>query len=180
MTGMSVSRVTFEQVERELRKRNFGILGTVSKKGRSQSVGVVYAVSPANMPFEIYVMSQTKTTKAQNIVANPNVSFVVPLTRRVLSFVPPACIQFQATARILEASDEVGMRAFKASYLLRMMLDEASRADIAALGEVCFIRIEPDDVINTYGVGFSAWQFREHVTNAASKVHVPADRRRPS
>jgi hypothetical protein len=59
-----------------------------------------------------------------------------------------------------------------------MMLGEASRADITAFGEVCFVRIEPNNVINTYGVGLSVWQVKEHVTNAASKVQIPLDRLR--
>jgi nitroimidazol reductase NimA-like FMN-containing flavoprotein (pyridoxamine 5'-phosphate oxidase superfamily) len=178
LSGTHAPKVSFEQVERELRGRNFGILSTVSRKGRAQSAGVHYGVSPPNAPSAIYVMTQSKTVKAQNITANPNVSFIVPLSRRVLSFVPPACIQCQGTARILEATDEVAIQAFKAFYLSRMMLNEASRVDTAALGEVCFVRIEPDPVINTYGLGFSVWQLREHMANAASKVHVPRERRR--
>jgi hypothetical protein len=34
--------------------------------------------------------------KPRNISANPNVALVVPLPGRLLSFLPPPCIQFQA------------------------------------------------------------------------------------
>jgi len=65
-------------------------------------------------------MTQTGTKKIRNIAANPNVSFVVPLSRRFLTSIPPSCIQFQETGEILEAKDKAAIQAFTTSYVLRM------------------------------------------------------------
>ncbi len=47
-------------------------------------------------------MTRRHLKKARNVVANPNVAMAVPLTRRLLWFVPPPCLQFQGTAEILD------------------------------------------------------------------------------
>jgi nitroimidazol reductase NimA-like FMN-containing flavoprotein (pyridoxamine 5'-phosphate oxidase superfamily) len=70
-------KVTFNQVEREFRKMSFGILGTLSRKGQSHSVGVLYGVSPPNKPLALYVMTGRDTRKVRNIANNPNVSFAI-------------------------------------------------------------------------------------------------------
>ena len=87
--------MTFDRVVAALRGRDFGVLSTVTPGGRPHSVGVVYGVSLLGRPFQLCVMTRRSLRKARNVVENPNVSFVVPLTRRLLWFLPPACIQFQ-------------------------------------------------------------------------------------
>jgi nitroimidazol reductase NimA-like FMN-containing flavoprotein (pyridoxamine 5'-phosphate oxidase superfamily) len=164
--------LSFRQVERELRKRTFAVLSTVSRTGRAQSSGVLYGVSPPGAPFGIYVISGRNHAKVRNIAANPNVSLIVPLFRRVLCFVPPACIQIHGTAEVLEATDELAQQTFRTSYALRTIpyLDSANH------GNACFVRIQPDPLINTYGVGFSARQFRKHWADAGARVHIPQER----
>jgi len=52
--GMEVSNdapFTFAYVEKLLRRKNFGVITTITPEGRPLSVGVVYAVSPASEPF---------------------------------------------------------------------------------------------------------------------------------
>jgi nitroimidazol reductase NimA-like FMN-containing flavoprotein (pyridoxamine 5'-phosphate oxidase superfamily) len=177
-----VSRLSFERVEKELRKRSFGILSTVSKSGRAQSSGVVYGVSPASAPFAIYLITERYTVKVRNIATNPNVSFLVPLFRGVLSFVPPASIQLHGSAKILETNDETALQTFRGSFLLRMMLDEDSSGVSAEQSDTCFVRIQPDSVVNTYGVGFFSLAIRATLGRGWSKgansfgaVNVPAE-----
>jgi general stress protein 26 len=165
-------QVSFEDVERTLRRYNFGTLSTVDRRNRSHSIGLIYAVSDQGYPLRIYAMTQMKTRKVRNIKANPNVSFVVQCPR-ILSMVPPSVIQFQGTAEILAVSNEDAMRAFRRSYLLRMMLDKAEEIDLGSLGEACYIAIKPDSVIHTYGVGLSMWQLYKHIEDAGSRVKVP-------
>jgi hypothetical protein len=164
--------LSFKRVERELRKRTFGILSTVSRSGKAQSSGVLYGVSPPGVPLGIYVISGRNHVKVRNIAANPNVSFVVPLFRRVLSFVPPACIQIHGSAKILESTDEVAMQTFRTSFVLRMILREASALGSVNNGNACFVRIQPDPLINTYGVGLSGWELRKHWADAGAKVRI--------
>ena len=171
-----MGRLTFNDVERELRWNNFGTLSTIDADGRPSSVGLLYAISTPRSPFRVYVMSQARTRKVRNIKANPNVSFVVPCRRRLLWVVPPNCIQFQGIAEVLAADDAAGRSAFEGSYLMRMMLKKASQVDTGALGEPCFICIRPNPVIHTYGLGLSAWQLYMHIEEAGSRVKVPANR----
>lgn len=173
---LSGPRVDFREIEHELRRRTFGILSTTSRTGRPHSTGVLYGVSSLGMPLRIYVMTQRKTKKVRNISSNPNVSFVVPLSRRLVSLVPPNCIQFQGTADVVDGGDRAATNAFTTSYILSMMLQVSSRID-ARLGEVCFIRVTPDPVIFTYGLGLSFWQLRKHIEHAGSRVEVPPERR---
>ena len=170
---MSPLQVSFEEVYRELRRHTFGTLSTIDSKNRSHSVGLIYAVSDQELPLQIYAMTQMKTRKVKNIKANPNVSFVVPCPRKLLSMVPPSCIQFQGIAEILPITDQTAAKAFKSSYLLRMMLNKADDVDTANLGEPCYIEIKPDPVLYTYGLGLSVWQLYKHIENADSKVKVP-------
>jgi len=58
-------------------------------------------------------------------------------------------------------------------------LKASSRIDARVGGEVCFVRINPDPVIFTYGLGLSLWELREHIEDAASRVEVPPERRKP-
>jgi len=173
---MAFVKVTFEEVERELRRRNFGILATVSKEGRVYSTGVLYAVSPAKDPFQLYVITRSRNRKVRNIKENLNVSFVVPLPRRVLTFVPPACIQFQGTAEIVDAKDQAAVRAYRSSYFLRMILRVEDDIVRRQGGEACFIRIRPDPVVFTYLLGLPLWEFRKRAAYAGAKVKIPPER----
>ncbi len=176
---MTAQIVTFDMVLKELKRRNFGVLSTVTKDGRSHSAGVFYRVSPSTRPLEIYVMTRTKLKKARNIMANPNVSFVVPLRRHLLTFVPPPCIQFQGQAEIIDWKDEEGVQAFKASFMGRTILnmydDMYRRGDTS----ICYLRITPDPIIFTYGVGVSLWEMKRHMEVASSKVEIPEEYRKP-
>jgi hypothetical protein len=85
-------RVTFEMVLGHLRKRDFAVLSMVSRDSKPHAVGVNYGVSRPGRDFVIYVMTRTHLQKARNIAQNPNVALVVPLTRRLLWFLPPPTI----------------------------------------------------------------------------------------
>jgi hypothetical protein len=170
-------KLTFEHIERELRRHNFGILSTVSPRGRSQSAGILYGVSTRDTPLNLYVITQSKTAKVRNILKNSNVSFVVPVARRLFSFVPPSCIYFQGTGRILEIDNQNALEAFRSSYILRENVKLASHIKENELGRVCFIRITSDPVILTYGLGISIMEFRKHAADAASRVEIPPQRR---
>jgi hypothetical protein len=97
-------------------------LGTVTKGGRPHATGVTYGLSPVGRLLQLYVTKRTRNKKVHNIAFNPSVSFVVPLFWRVLTFVPPACIQFQGTAEIVGADDATAIEAFQTTYVLRRIL----------------------------------------------------------
>ncbi len=171
-----MKNVSFGQVEKELRGRTFGILGTISPDHRPHSTGVVYGVSTPLAPLAIYVTTRTSNKKVRNVRANPNVSFVVPLSRRLLTFIPPYCVQFQGTAEILEASDNKAVKVFQSSYFLRTILQTELAIVSKAGGEPCFIRVSPDPTIFTYGLGIPIWKLKRKAGVAMSKVSIPVER----
>jgi nitroimidazol reductase NimA-like FMN-containing flavoprotein (pyridoxamine 5'-phosphate oxidase superfamily) len=99
-------RVTFEVVLSHIRKRDFGVLSTVSNERKPHAVGVNYGVSKPSRDFVIYVMTRRHLQKARNIAQNPDVSLVIPLTRRLLWFLPPPTIQLHGRAEIVDWTDE--------------------------------------------------------------------------
>ena len=58
-------------------------------------------------------MTRKHLLKARNIAENPNVSLVVPLTRRFLWFLPPPTIQLHGQAQIVDWTDEEGTDVFR-------------------------------------------------------------------
>jgi hypothetical protein len=73
-------------------------VATVTEDGRPHAT-VVYAVSPLDEPLCLYVTTNARNKKVANVRANPDVAFVVPLSRPILTGLPPACIQFQGGRR---------------------------------------------------------------------------------
>ena len=146
---------TFAYIEKLLRRKNFGVLTTITPEGKPHSVGVVYAVSPPSQPFSIYLITRLVLKKARNIHNNPNVSFVVPFPHYVFRTVPPACIQFQGKAELISIDNSIAMKAFQSSIVLRRsMIHSIDLGD-----ESTFIRIVPDDKIFSFGIGARIWQF---------------------
>ena len=169
--------LTFDSVVKELRKSSFGVLGTVTKEGGSQSVGVVYGVSLPGDPFEIYVMTRRHLQKVRNIAANPNVSLVVPLPRRLLWFLPPPCIQVQGEAEILDWKDEAGTKTFEAFFMGRQILRKYEASYRHGETRTCFLRITPGPEISTYMVGYPVWEMSKRMESGSGKVEVPNYRR---
>ena len=145
---------SFAYVEKQLRKKNFGILSTISPQGRPHSVGVVYAVAPSEEPFSLYFISRPALKKARNIFNNPNVSFVVPFPHYLLRFIPPSCVQLQGKAEPIPIDDSIAVKAFTSSITLRRSLMHSME-----LGESIFFRIVPDKKIFCFGVGANVLQF---------------------
>ena len=156
------------------RGRSFGILSTVGADGRSHSVGVEYGVFTGRGALEIYVMTRRQLRKARDITASPNVSFVVPLTRRLLWFLPPPCIQFEATAEILERDDERGVATFGAFFMGRRILRMYDDLERRGETRTCFLRITPRSTISTYMVGHTLWELSRRMEVGMEKVEVPA------
>jgi len=164
--------LTFEMVEHELRRKNYGVLSTISRDGRPHSAGVMYAVSARSRPFALYVVTDRRSKKARNIGRNPNISFVVPI-RRNPGFLPPGSVQFQGRAEIVPLTDEAGKEAFNASIVLRRVL----KMQLVQKREVStFVRIRPDPIVFTYGVGMTIFRLMKHIEGAASRVEIPTSR----
>ena len=166
--------LSFDTVVRELRKRDFAVLSTVTGEGRPYSVGVNYGVSLPGAQFGIYLMTRRHLKKVRNIVENPNVSVVVPVTRRLLWFLPPPSIYFQGQAEILDWQDEVGTQIFESFFIGRQILRKYKEANGRGEARICFVRITPDEEIFTYMVGYPVWEISKRMESGASRVTIPA------
>jgi uncharacterized protein YhbP (UPF0306 family) len=146
--------ISFEVVERALRRHTFGTLSTLIRHGTPHATGVIYAASPHEEPLALYVTTRTTTHKVLNIRTRPEVAFVVPVPRRLLPAFPPRAIQFLGTAEVLAADDEAALGAFASSWFLRRILRTEQRI-VTEGGDLCFIRIRPERTVFTYGIGMS-------------------------
>lgn len=170
-------RVTFELVLSHLRKRDFAVLSTSSKEGRPHSAGVNYGVSRPGRGLVIYVMTRKHLRKARNIAQNPSVSLVVPLTRRLLWFLPPPSIQLHGQAEIVDWTDEEGTDVFGRFWIGRRILEAYQESHRRGETRICFLKITPDPVVYTYMVGRSIWQLRKRMESGAAKVVIPPEYR---
>ena len=174
---MTSRPVTFESVVNRLREHHFAVLATSGADGKPHAAGVNYGLSRPGGDFAIFVMTRRHLLKARNIGQNPHVSLVVPLTRRLLWFLPPPTIQVHGVAEILNWSDEEGTDVFRSFWMGRRILK--GYRDFHRRGEtrICFLRITPNPVIHTYMVGASIWQVRRRMESGAATVVDPRGRR---
>jgi general stress protein 26 len=173
-------KVTGEMVLNQLRKHDFAVLSTVSEDGMPFSAGVSYGVTGTDKELAIYVMTRRHLRKARNIAANPRISLVVPLARRVLWFLPPATIQLQGTAEILDWTDETGTEVFGRFWMGRRILEAYETSRRRGETRVRFLRITPDPVVHTYMVGSSVWELRKRMESAAATVDLGPKRPLPA
>ena len=165
--------VTFELVLGHLRKRTFAVLSTTDEEGKPCSAGVNYRVSELGGAISIFVMTRRHLKKARNVVRHPRVSLVVPLPRRLLWFLPPATLQLSGHAKILDWTDDEGRDAFRQFWIGRRILKAYEESYRRGETRICFLKITPDPVINTYMVGSNIWQLRNHMESGAAKVIDP-------
>jgi hypothetical protein len=170
---MTRQRVTFDLVLSQLRRQNFAVLSTVSDEGTPASAGVNYGVSMPGTDFAIYVMTRRHLKKARNIAQNPNVSVVVPLTRRFLWFLPPPTIQLRGRAEILDWADAEGTTVFQHFWMGRRILAAYQASHQRGETRICFLKITPDPVITTYMVGSSIRDLTKRMESGAAKVVIP-------
>ena len=113
----------------------------------------------------LYVNTERTSRKARNIAANPHVGVVIPVPR--VPFAPPSTVQFQAKSEIL-ANDHPDIVALLETGLVN---------SISSHGELgnpdgCFLRINPNGKLLTYGLGMSIRQFARDPLNAGGSVEL--------
>lgn len=121
----------------------------------------------------IYVMTRRHLKKARNIAANPHAALSVPRTHRVLWFLPPPSIQFEATAEIVDRTDHEGVETFRSFFMGRRILKMYDEFVRRGETRVCFVRIVPVGDISTYMVGQSIGQVMQRMESGIGKVPVP-------
>ena len=171
---MTDSKFNFDFVEREVRKKSFGVLSTIDIKGRPHSTGVIYAVGSPDLPFALYSIVGDRYAKVRNIKRNPNVSLVVTYPHYWIRFAPASYVMFRGTAEILPSTDSDGHWAMSQTRIGRMNL----QTDAADLGmDFVYIKITPEPTVFCYGLGFGIMKQRSEHANLGYKVIIPEARR---
>lgn len=170
---MSVSRdLKFDIIESHIRKKDYGILGTIDHQGFPHSTSVLYGVSSPIEKFAIYVVTGRSYKKTKNIERNPNISFVIPYPHHIFRFVPSNCIQFQGIAKILPITDKLGIESFQKNRVLRMTADDA----LNDKDEYVLLKIIPKKVIFGYGIGMSIVELRDNHESGSFRCVIPNNR----
>lgn len=162
----------FVYVEKQLRKKSFGVISVVDYHEHPHSTGVIYAIPRRPQPFHFYVLTGADYRKTKYIQKNPNVAFMVTFPHYWMRFVPANTVHFQGTAEILPFSDPTAQTAFQNSRITRMNL--SSEFDEH---EMVFIKIIPPKSLNVYGIGIPIMQMRKDPGAAGYKTVIPEELR---
>lgn len=138
------SRVTSEQVWRQLDRASFAVIGYVSPVGEPRSSGVVYKT----VGKRLYIVVAPDSWKARHIAADKYVTVTVPVRRGgILALflpIPPATISFHGTAIVHPAGS---VKIASLSKELESLLPPGRR-DAGVV-----IELIPEASFLTYGIG---------------------------
>ncbi len=171
---MVKNSISFDFVEKQIRKKTFGILTTISPKGRAQSTGILYGVSPPNSKFSLYLLTSKDYKKVENIQNNPYISFFIPFPHYFLRFVPASYVSFQGKAEIIPHDDPEGLKAFSQKRILKMNLEQVKQPDMK--GKLVIIKLKPNRKLICYGLGLSLMKMRKEPEIGSYTVNVPPER----
>ena len=171
---MQEERFTFERVEKEVRKKTFGVLTTIDSKGRPHSTGVIYATGPPDKPFALYSIVGANYAKVRNIRRNPNVSLVVTFPHYWIRFAPASYVMFRGTAEILPGHDPDGHWAMSLSRIGRMNVQTVAEDTGTAY---VYVKISPEPTVFCFGVGIGIMELRGDIEHGAYNVTIPEHRR---
>ena len=145
-------QLTSDQVWQEIEKNLFGVLGMVTAKNESRTVGINFVVDGHKLCFN----TEKRMWKTKHIAANPHVSLTMPISKRIPFIpwlkIPPATITYSGEAKVLAHSD------VKAEVLQKLYRNV--NIDEQAMAELCVIEVTPQKDFITYGVGIPLMQMR--------------------
>ena len=171
---MTSSKFDFDYVEKQVRKKTFGIISTIDSKGRPHSTGIIYAVGSPDSPFALYSIVGEKYAKVRNIKRNPKVSLVVTFPHYWIRFAPASYVMFRGTAEIVPGNDPDGHWAMSQTRIGRMNLQvEAEEIGM----DFVYIKITPEPTVFCYSLGFGLMEARGNPENLGYKVTIPKERR---
>lgn len=163
---------SFDFIEKEVRKKTFGVLTAIDSKGRPHSTGILYGVSPPESKFALYILTMDGYAKVRHIRRNPNVSLVVTFPHYYIRFAPASYVMFRGTAELVPFIDSDAQWAFSQKRVLRMN----QGIDPEILERALFIKMNPEPTVFCYGVGIGIMKLRSELGAGDYKVTIPANR----
>lgn len=157
------TQLTSNQVWNAIEKELFAVLGMVTAKNESRTVGVVYIVQNQ----KLYIGTKSSAWKAKHIRNNTAVSITIPIAKRIPLMpwikIPAATITFSGRARVLAAAETP-------KPLVQAVFQQASQ-DEAQMADSSLIEVTPEKEFITYGVGIPLMQMR-HPNQARGRAPV--------
>ncbi|MHA2165795.1 MAG: pyridoxamine 5'-phosphate oxidase family protein, partial [Candidatus Hodarchaeales archaeon] len=98
---MNKQVVSFSFVEKQVRKKTFGVLTTINRDGTPHTTGILYGVSLPSSKFALFCLTSKNYKKVRNIERNPNISFLIPFPHYYIRFAPASIVTFQGTIDFL-------------------------------------------------------------------------------
>ena len=165
-------RLPFAAVEKEIKKKTFGVISVVDPVGRPHSTGVLFGMSPPDSPLFLYIVTSRKAAKVRYIRRTPYVTLMVTFPHHWLRFVPDSTVMIRGTADLVSLDDA----GFRAAFSQKRMLKKNLQVDPEVLKESTVMRIRPDRTVYCYGVGIGINELRKDPTAARYNVIIPEGR----
>jgi nitroimidazol reductase NimA-like FMN-containing flavoprotein (pyridoxamine 5'-phosphate oxidase superfamily) len=170
---VNTKQFSFSFVEKQIRKKTFGVLTTINKDGTPHTTGVLYGVSPPSSKFALYFLTSIKYKKARNIQQNPNISFLIPFPHYYIRFAPSATVTIQGRANFLSLEYEAVQDIFSKKRILRLIIKQIGEGEQES---ITFISIKPKAKILCYGLGHNIFKLRRSHTQGGYSVMIPKNR----
>lgn len=170
---MPVRHVPFPKIERWIRKKKFGFLGSITKEGRAHVTGVMYAPAPPGGPFSLFILTGTRVHKTRNVRANPNVSFGIPFAHHLARPAPDFCVQFQGTAEVLRFNHPAAQEALRRRRMMRRTLKKTP----LDTRERVVVRVVPDARVHGFGLGMNLVKLLRNIESGRFVGEIPPERR---
>ena len=170
---MSKNQFTFSFVEKQIRKKTFGVLTTINKDGTPHTTGILYGVSPPSSKFALYFLTSIKYKKIRNIKQNPNISFLIPFPHYYIRFAPSATVTLLGKADLITLEEDMIQDIFSKKRILRLIIKKMKEEKPES---ITFVRIKPKPKVLCHSLGFNIFKLRGSHTQAGYSVMIPQER----
>lgn len=165
---------TFDFIEKQIRKKTFGVLTTINPDCTPHSTGILYGVAPAGNPFRLYIITSKGYKKTRNIEKNNDVSLVITYPHHYIRFAPASYVSLSGEAEIIPIIDPVGQEALESKYILKKITAEYEGFEETV--DIVFIRLKPNRRVFCYGLGIGTMKLRNSHEKGSYTVTIPEDR----
>ena len=148
-------------IRRAIERRSVANLATVSAAGRPHAATVLYQY----VDDALFVSTYRGSRKARNIADRGAAAMTIAVRR--LPVGPPASIQFQTAATVLDVDDPEIVRLAAAGRLDRITAHGEMELDGS-----CFLRLALPARVITYALGVSLWHVMRHPLDVAGEVDL--------
>lgn len=169
---MNKHQYTFSFVEKQIRKKTFGILTTINEDGTPHTTGILYGVSPPSSKFALYCLTSKRYKKVRNIKNNPNISFLIPFPHHYIRIAPSSTVTLDGKADLITLNDSDMRNIFSKKRILRLIIKQTEDKDPLTT----FLKIRPNPKVLCFGLGYNVFKLRKGHKYGGYSVIIPQER----